>query len=394
MNLSTIVRTLAGALALILLLATASPARAGAADRLKIEIPPDVETLKPGETIGVQVVGIDADGARVGFGKKQVVLTATHGKVEVVKAPYEYRYTAPAGGAAALTVRLSARLEGAPRVRGTLDVTVQAAAAPAGKRGFVRLVLKSAAETVPFGQTVAIQVHGERADGTLEPIKDRQVTVTTKGPGTTKAVFGTVSYTAPARAESNPKGTRVTLTAALTRRPEIKGSLEFVLGRYPGGKPPPPPPENDPGKDDVPSSANDSPGVTWPSGNVRVATWRTRDTATLDWSKKTRKLPDSGAEFVAQAPWQKLRVVVLRSDIVKVEFEWWVGRKKGAGVHVEKAGSDGRFRLQRNKSGNYVCHLEGSPPDTGKPLRLNLLLTRSDGSILREEMVMRRGKGR
>jgi hypothetical protein len=132
--------------------------------------------------------------------------------------------------------------------------------------------------------------------------------------------------------------------------------------------------------------------VVWPSGNIRVAVWRLKGAALAEWSPAVKRLPKAGGEFVARPPFQKLRIVVERKDVVKVELEWWIGGKNAAKVRRDGPGEQGALTVVRNKNGNYVAHLEGRTPDSHKPLHIDLLLHLNSGKVLREPLVMRRGR--
>lgn len=390
------IRRFAAALAASVCVAvSAAAAFAGDAVKIQVELPPDVDALKVGESVDVQVVGIDAGGARVAFGGRTVETSATVGKLEVVKAPYQYRFTAPDRLADFATARLRAWLKEAPEVSG--EATVKVVPLPP----FRRITLKGAGST-PTGTTVDIRVQGEGADGALTDMTEGHVEPSVDGPGTV-AFFraGWLRYEAPAKGRGTAK-----VVVKLRRHPEVAATHEILLtgdGAPPqpvptpkpgDGKDPPPAPQPPAPKPPAPQppadDKDDGGGVVWPSGNVKVGTWRTKAAGELEFSAEAKDLPQAGGEFVSAKEWQKLRVVVLRTDVAKVELEEFVGERKGADVKRLEPSKDGRFRLERNKRDQYVVHYEGQTPDGGKPLVVALLIATTDGKTHREELTLRR----
>ncbi len=90
-----------------------------------------------------------------------------------------------------------------------------------------------------------------------------------------------------------------------------------------------------------------------------------------------------------------LRVQIERDDVRKVELEWYIGdAKKAKPVHIDDADRSGILRTVRTPKGKLQAILEAATPETGKPLVLDLLLTTATGEILKEEIVLQRGRDR
>lgn len=373
--------------------------------RLLVELPPDLQVIGPGDTVPLQVVGEDAAGRRSSFGRRKVVFSVGRGRVTVVERPYSFRYHAPDNVNSAQSVRIKAHLEETPNVRGSVAVRL----APPGK--YVRLILRPAATSVRLGAETTVEVLAEKREGGTTPLVDERVNVAVSGGGSIEFQrLGHYRFRAPTRAAGGTPGQRVKLTATLQNRAHVKGETTItLLGRrqLPPGPPPPdeppadsvtkPPVEPDPGTVTDPGKtapAEGAAGVLWPSGNIRVAVWRLKETFGAELSAPVKRLPAAGGEFVAQTAFQKLRVHIERNDVVKVELEWWVGDKRGARIRRDGPGGEGALTVVRNKEGKYVAHITGRTPDNHKPLHIDLLLTLSSGKVLREGLVMRRGRDR
>lgn len=387
----------------LVLAALASPALAGDAVRLVVELPSDLGVLRPSATVDVQVVGVDDSGERCGFGGDQVVLSASHGSVEDVKRPYSFRYTAPPEAAGRVRVTLSAHLRGKPAVRGSAELLVVGAprteAAP-----FEKLLLRPTGDTnVPFDGTLTVEILGVRGGGGETLLTDQPVDVTVEGGpagatalgDVTRAGAAAVRYTAPPRGAGVPRGTELRLVARLRSHTEVEGSLTIHLGRKregPEAEPPAPPPDPAPPAPTT-ESEEDKAGVLWPSGNIRVAVWRTRE-ADGEYPKEPRKLPAAGGRFVAPQAVQKIRVVIENEAVVGLSMEWYLGGKQDAEIHREKSSSDGPFRVTRNKDGKASVHIELPVPEDKTPVHAFLLLSLSDRRVVREEFVFVRGHDR
>jgi hypothetical protein len=403
----TLVGTI-GALAFAALAAFAGKASAGDAVKLLVEPPKNTTSVEAGDPgLDVQIVGIDATGARVGFGERSVETSANEGELILVEKPYKYRYVPPAAIEQATPVTLRAWLKQAPEVKGEASITVVL------KRPFERLALVAPATSLALGTSMEIEVRGVRADGTSAAIKGQKITMTSEGVGTVEPTAATVfRFTAPAKSEAKLIGATAHLRAQLDAYPKVAGELSVVLTgeappAAPGGtapapvKPPaaePQPPKNPPPAQPQPTApapaagAEKDEGVLWPSGNVKLLIWRSKHKKGDEFPGKEREdLPPAGKPFVARAPYYRLRVEVERDDVRKVELEWYVGEKKGAPIHVDDQDKDGRLRTEKNKAGKTCAILEFETPDE-KPLILNLLLTTEKGEVLKEEFVVQRGK--
>jgi hypothetical protein len=394
-------RTLVGttwALALAALAAFAGTASAGEAVKLLLELPKNTTSVEAGDPgLDVQVVGIDATGARVGFGDRKVETSANEGELILVEAPYKYRYVPPATVAQSTAVTLRAWLKQSPEVKGEVSLSV------VQKRPFERLALVAPATSLALGTSMEIEVRGVRADGTSAPIKDLKVTMSSEGVGTVEPTAATVfRLTAPAKTETKLIGATAHLRASLDAYPKVAGELSIVLTgeappAAPGGTTPvppvkPPAPEPTPPQPAPAAGSEKEEGVLRPSGNVRLLIWRSKHKKGDDWPTKEREdLPPAGKPFVARAAFHRLRVEIERDDVRKVELEWYVGEKKGSPIHVDDQDKDGRLRTEKNKAGKTCAILEFETPDE-KPLILNLLLTTAKGEVLKEEFVVQRGK--
>ena len=108
--------------------------------------------------------------------------------------------------------------------------------------------------------------------------------------------------------------------------------------------------------------------------------------------RNDRKRPAEGTRFVPPAPFQKLRFVVERDDVVRVSLVWYVGERKGATVHTLEPSKDGPLRVNRNKAGKLAIHVELATPEAKKPVEAELLLELERGKTLREPFTLERGK--
>jgi hypothetical protein len=393
------------ALAFAALAAIAGTASAGEAVKILVELPKNTTSVEAGDPgLDVQIVGVDATGARVGFGDRKVETSSNEGELILVEAPYKYRYVPPAAIEQATPVTLRAWLKQAPDVKGEASLSVVL------RRPFERLALVAPATSLALGTSMEIEVRGVRADGTSAAIKGQKITMASEGVGTVEPTAATVfRFTAPAKTETKLIGATAHLRAQLDAYPKVAGELSIVLTAEappaaPGGTTPvpatePKPPVTDP-KAPAPQPAAPAPaagaekeeGVLWPSGNVKLLIWRSKHKKDDEFPKKDREdLPPAGKPLVARAPYHRLRVEVERDDVRKVELEWYVGEKKGAPIHVDDQDKDGRLRTEKNKAGKTCAILEFETPDE-KPLILNLLLTTDKGEVLKEEFVVERGK--
>jgi len=266
---------------------------------------------------------------------------------------------------------------------------------------------------VLFGQSILVEVLGKRGDVQVLVV-DQRIKMALRGGSADLSALGKVEfvtqgrfrYTAPPREAGVKRGTTVRLEARLERFPDIKGALAVTLGRKverrpgpdtpppdkPGTEKPEPEPEK-PAEETPPATDPQKEGVVWPSGNVRVATWRARAATDQDFPKSTRKLPKSGGEFLARQDVQKIRVVLLRKDIKKAEMVWYVGNKDGATVHKIAPSKEGPFRTSYNKANQQVFHIEVTlPPDAKKAVHVELVLHTTDRQKIREPFVFRRGR--
>lgn len=384
-------------------------ALAGDPVKLQIELPPDVTSLRAGEAVDVQVVPIDAAGARVVPGGRTIEVSATAGTFEVVKRPYEYRFTAPAKPADFTDVRLRAWFKEAPEVAG--EATVRVTPPPPFKR-----IVIDGAGTAPAGSRLDLRVRGEAPDGAMTDLTDALAEAKVEGPGAVSYLrAGWLRYQAP----DDAKGT-ATVVVTLRRHPEVAASHPVLVagtgdaappppappapgveptppketpkedGGKGGAEAPPPPPTEKGEKGEKGEKSDEPEGVVWPGGNLKVGTWRTRSESDTEFAAEAKDLPKPGGEFTATKEWQKLRIVVLRTDVSKVEVEEYVGERRSADVKRLEPSKDGRFRLEKNKKGNFVVHYEGQTPEGGKPLVCAILLSTADGKVVREELTLRR----
>lgn len=392
----------------------ASDALAGDAVKLAVEMADEVTQVEAGQSVDVQIVGIDSTGARVVI--KDVETSATHGNIVLVKAPYQFRYTAPTDLPDTTRVRLIARLKATPEIQGETAIQVLPPVP------YKRLILTGPG-TTPGGLFVDFVLTGETPAGLVEPVKEATVNVAiASGPGTiTFLRTGRYRYEAAANASGTAK-----ITATLTKHPKVTTSAEIlVVSATGGGTPPTVPPTVPPVT--PPSSGGSSggnsgggsggsggsggnsgggtggnsgggatppavDGVVWSGGALKLTVWRTRQLAETDWAKADeKKLPKAGEELGALAPQQRVRLVYARTDIAKVECEEWVG-KKGTDIKRIDPSKDGRFQLDINKGGNRIIILECNTPENGTPVTMSLLVTLNDGKIIREDFVFRRGE--
>ncbi len=396
----------------------ASDALAGDAVKLAVEMASDITEVEAGESVDVQIVGIDSTGSRVVI--KDVETSATYGNIVLVKAPYQFRYTAPTDLPDTTKVRIIARLKATPEIQGEMSIPVLPPVA------YKRLILTGPG-TTPGGLFVDFVLTGETPAGVIEPVKEATVKVAiASGPGTiTFLRTGRYRYEAAANASGTAK-----ITATLTKHPKVTTSAEIlVVSATGGGTPPTVPPTVPPvtppssggssggnsgggssgggtgGTGGTGSSGGNSggnsgggatppavDGVVWSGGALKLTVWRTRQMPETDWAKADeKKLPKAGEELGALAPQQRVRLVYARTDIAKVECEEWVG-KKGTDIKRIDPSKDGRFQLDINKGGNRIIILECNTPENGTPVTMSLLVTLNDGKIIREDFVFRRGE--
>ncbi len=431
MRRSTGTGTVLAAAAIVLLVAATS--RAGAPTRLAIELPPDVTFVEPGGRVDVvQVVGIDADGRRVGFAGATPVVTVSVGRIESVAPPYRFAFTAPPKIDGPLSALIEAHLPDAPEVRGTLRLDVW----PRGP--YVRLRLDAATERVAWGGIVEVGLRGETRDGRVVPVADRRVKVTLRGPGKLEFLrLGRYRYAAPQTPDAAGRS-GVTLHAVVASDAAVHGKLPLWLGprasgraagerpstekvgagRPPGSSPtsertprgtagtagrddgaaqePAPhgeqpaigttkPPEKRPeAGDEAPRSTRN--GVAWPGGRLLLTAWRVHALSQEgETSRRVRRLPQAGAEFVAREALQRLRFVVLDDTVTGVTA---VARRGAADGDVDEQATD--LKLKRNKAGKLTLVLESRPPEDGTPLYVTLRLERAAGAPSRDVVVLRR----
>jgi hypothetical protein len=374
--------------------ASAAP---GDATRLQIEPPKDTTAVEVGDPgIDVQIVGLDDQGARTGFGGKTCEVSATEGELVSVEAPFKFKYIPPAKLDKATSTTLRAWLKQTPDVKGelTLELTV--------RRPFERLVIVSSSVMQQFGTTMDVEVRGVKSDATTAALGDVKVTLTNEGAGTLAPVSDTVfRLTAPAKPDAKAGAQVAHLHARLNRFPRVVGDLvvTFTNDAPPPGAVPPvapgaTPPAAPPAAPAAPKSATkdgEPEGVLWPSGNVKLLVWRTKEAKEDEWSKEEHKMPAPGGQLIAASRLSKLRIEIERDDVKKVELQWYVGDKKGAPIHIDDADKDGRLTTEKGKSGKthalLICE-----SDEKKPVIYELLLTTAKGEILTEEFVLVRGK--
>ncbi len=394
-----------------LVLLAAATARAEDPAKLLIELPPNVDTVQTGDDLRVQVVGVDADGVRMGFGGRTLVFTASQGTLKVVEAPFVYRYTAPKTIDAVTSVLLAAHLEGLADVKGSARIKV----VPSGR--FVRLVLRAPARTVSPGDQVALTILGELRDGKTASMGEARVKLSVEGGANDVGSVetqpsGRIVYHAPAARSRVPEGTKVRVVATLVANPAVTGTLELTIGaarkpvktpktpKPPEADPPKPPVDGEPGATPpAPTPEPETPkkdeegGVLWSGKHARVLAWFGKLTAEHEWGKGTKKLPKAGVTFVRRGAFQRLRVRVEDTAARRATLQWWVGRRKGAKIHHEKGGDKGRFQVTRGKDRRLVCVLVGRVPEKGSVI-LRLLIEKGDGTSVHEDFVMRRGVDR
>ena len=80
----------------------------------------------------------------------------------------------------------------------------------------------------------------------------------------------------------------------------------------------------------------------------------------------------------------------LNSDAVRVAT--WVGDRKNANVEKDGPGDKGPLRQERSKKGYIVAHIQVPVPAGSLARRVELKLTKSDGTIVKEKFVFRRGR--
>lgn len=316
-----------------LLLACGALAVAAEPVKLMIELPTDVKSIGPGEQVAVQVVGIDADSRRTGprGRSREFVVKTSAGTITKVEWPYRFQLTAPAQLVGVRQIVIRAHWSADANVRGEVSLPVKAAASdPGGKR---KPVKRPRVEKPP-------------TDSPRPGQGDRPLPL----PGGEK------------KPDPQPKDDA----------PEPKPAEDARKGKAKGDS-----------KSTVKSA----------SGNLKFTVWRTRETAEPTFTN-SRRLPATATQFVAPAAYQKLRMVIERDDVDDVSLTWWIGDKQGAKVHKVKSGKDGALRLQRNKAGRLVVHLEQHVAHEKKPVHLKLKLHLDDGKVIAEEFEMRRGKDR
>lgn len=378
----------------------ARAAEAGEPVKLLVELPSDVTQLTCGETVDLQIVGEDAQRARVGFGGRTVEVSATHGTVEQVRPPYSFRYRTPATLPDLTNVRIRAWLKEQPEVRGEVTVPVLPPAP------FKRLVLAGPGST-PAGAVLEFTLKGETADGRPGDVDDATVNLRIeRGRGTITLVRpGRYRLDTPADASGT-----VRVVASLKRYPDVAGSLDVLVtggggpsnpppgggnpppggGNPPpsGGNPPPsggnpPPPSTPPG--DEPEDPKDF--VLWPSGQVRVEVWRTKENEGDKWSRDRNRVTPGG-DFASSSPWQKIRIGVLRKDVKNVQVDEQL-TVKGDWVSVPQS-KDGRLVVVDRKDGTKAVHYEAMIPETGRRMTMRLTLRLQDGTRIEEVFVLRR----
>lgn len=365
------------------LLLLAAAARAGEPERLLVEVPPDVRALEPGERLDVvQVVGVDADGARVGFPGRSPTLTASAGTVEPVEPPYRFAYTAPARIDGPLTVTLEAELPDRPGVRGTLRLDVL----PPGP--YVRLRVEAGAERVAWGEELEVQVRGETRDGKLVAVADRRIEVAVDGPGELTFVrLGHYRFRAPA-APAEDGRSEATIRAHVARDAAVHGRLALLLGTARLGRTEPeagnePVPDGD---EDEGGAARDTKGVDWPGGRLRLTSWRVRTGEDDAKGRRMRRMPEPGGELAAREPLQRLRIVVTADAVTGARAEARLGPAPGRAAESNAV----ELATKRNKGGALVLLLDARPPADGTELRVALVLEREGAAPLRDVLVLRR----
>ena len=391
-------------LAFLALLVLVGTANAGEAVRLLVEVASDLEAVNTSERVAVQVVGQDASGARVGFGKSEVVFETTAGKVEVVERPYSFRYLAPDDFGAAKSVTLTARLADRPSVQGTLTIPV--ARPKSVEIRFRSLAIEPRRREVPLGGFVALDVVGIRADGSRESVVGLELVASVTSAksgvdaGTVEAVqLSRYRYRAPAPGAGLDVGDRVAVVIHARDKPELQGRVELELvaarkrtdERTETPTAPPPPPAEETADGDAGSTEDK--GVLTKDGHLRFMVWRTRNTAEEEFTN-SRRLPDPPTEFASRAPWHKLRLIVERPRVSDIVVEWWTGTRVEEQVKRIKATKDGPLRYHRNKAGKLVVHLEMLVPEGSEGIKVELVQTGAKGHVHRDRFRMRRGKRR
>ncbi len=409
---------------------------AGDAVKLAVEVPSDGRVLVPGERVAVQVVGIDAEGNRVGLGGRDAVVGASVGEVEVVKRPYEFAYVAPARVTGGVDVTLTAHLQGAQSVRGEASVRV----VPRGR--FVRLVLTTEAATAPFGSKTAIRVRGELRDGSLAALGEKVVDFDLRGeqrgrsPGVVQPRRdGIYEYIAPPAAAGPRVGTSVSIYATLRGHDGVGGELSLKLAAA-GDKPVPPAPpsgerggergaergdEDGTGETAPPSAGEkgtettdpagtdtdtdtdmdtaeierdadaDTPGVLWTGDALRVTAWRFRAGPNEDWSRKSAGLPPAGAEFVAPGHQQGIRLRVEHRDVTGVILHWWVGKRGPKNVRRETGEEGGAVLTVKKVRRRTFVILTPTVPNRAR-VTMRVTLKRGKGKAVHTDFIARRGK--
>jgi len=347
----SVARLSTAALGLAVLAAIALPAHAEEATRLLVEVSKKSEVIAPGDSVSVQVVGVSDTGARVGFDGRSVELRATTGAIGVVKRPYKFLYTAPAAVDGPTEVVLRARLAEAPNVRGKATLRIVPREEEPGT--YRKLILRTQSQQLALGAALEVEILGDTGSGPAAPLTDRRVTLLALGHTDPAGEVGFVKqgvfrYTAPSPGGAYKPGDKIRLVAALDRGGSVRGETSITLTRpVPDEQPDaavPPRDEETPvppvkPRGDEPADVKPSPGepeagkgLLFPSKNVRVMMWRTKDLPAQEF-QKSRALPSGGTRFIAPAAIQKLRFVVERQDVKNVTLEWYVGKKKGAKVH-------------------------------------------------------------
>lgn len=397
----------------------ATVARAGEVTRLQIELPPDIRAVEPGQRVElVQVVGIDVDGRRVGFGGATPVVKASAGKVELVSAPYQFAYTAPPRIDGPLRVTLEARLPEAPAIKGSLELEVL----PSGP--YVLLRVDAVAEHVAWGGSLDVEVRGETRDGRVIPVADRRIEVVADGPGTLAFKrLGHYRYTAPPALGTDGRST-VAVRARVVDNAAVHGELTIALGspfperEPPGTDDPPRPaekpseepsqgtppapvktsndavPERDQGTSPEPVSeeAKKRPpkSVLWSGGRLRLTAWRVRGAgADATETRRVTKLPEPGGTFASREPTQRLRFVVEDATVRDVTAE-----ARHGGADGESANDAINVKVKRNKAGKLTVVVEARPKADGTEMHVTLTLARAEGESSDDVLVLKRRKAK
>ena len=417
----------------------ATTALAGKVTRLQIELPPNIRAFEPGQRVDtVQVVGIDADGQRVGLGGATPVLTATTGRVETIQAPYRFAYTAPAQIAGPLRLSLEAHLPDAPGVKGSLEIEVL----PPGP--YVLLRIDATPERVDWGGSLELRVRGETRDGRVVPVADRRIEVSTDGPGTIEFTrLGHYRYRAPAAPGKDGRAT-VSIRARFEKDAAVNGELNITLGSQsskgkpphadespsateeasesgsrpaeapPVGVPPATPPATTDGASETPKPADAQDksvapvttepetgtpetgrkhapeSVLWSGGRLRLTAWRVRAADAGEQSaRRVARLPEAGDTFASREPIQRLRFTVEDATVSEVTADACHGSADG-----ERAVDAVDVQVKRNKAGQLTVILEARPQDDGTELHVTLTLARAVGDPSLDVIVLKTRKAK